>query len=71
MARNRVRGEVLVTLDEAINIAWGADRYRGGPRPTVEEALERIEHQLATCAFNWLTGKAARDVLRAAQPDTE
>ena len=51
MARNRVRGEVLVTLDEAINIAWGADRYRGGPRPTVEEALERIEHQLTTCGF--------------------
>jgi len=60
-----------MTIDEAIDISWGADRYRGDPRPTVEEALERIEHQLATCGFNWLTGQAARDVLRqAAGPDT-
>ena len=55
-----------MTIDEAIDISWGADRYRGIPRPTVEEALERIEHQLATCGFNWLTGQAARDVLRQA-----
>ena len=55
-----------MTIDEAIDISWGADRYRGVPRPTVEEALERIEHQLATCGFNWLTGQAARDVLRRA-----
>ena len=60
-----------VTIDEAIDISWGADRYRGVPRPTMAEALERIEHQLATCGFNWLTGQAARDVLRAAQHDTE
>ena len=64
-----------MTIDEAIDISWGTDRYRGVPRPTVEEALERIEHQLATCGFNWLTGQAARDVLRqavaAAQGDTE
>jgi len=53
-----------MTVEEAIDISWGADRYRGVPRPTVEEALERIEHQLATCGFNWLTGQAARDVLR-------
>ena len=60
-----------MTIDEAIDISWGADRYRGDPRPTVGEALERIEHQLATCGFNWLTGQAARDVLRqAAGPDT-
>jgi hypothetical protein len=62
-----------MTADEAIDISWGADRYRGVSRPTVQEALERIEHQLATCGFNWLTGQAARDVLReaAAQRDTE
>ena len=64
-----------MTIDEAIDISWGADRYRGDPRPTVEEALERIEHQLATCGFNWLTGQEARDVLRRAIPtakaDTE
>ena len=29
-----------MTIDEAINISWGADQYRGVPRPTVEEALE-------------------------------
>jgi hypothetical protein len=55
-----------MTIDETINISWGADRYRGVPRPTVEYALERIEHQLATCGFNWLTGQAARDALRQA-----
>jgi len=53
-----------MTTEEAIDISWGADRYRGVPRPTVQEALERIEHQLATCGFNWLTGQAAREVLR-------
>ena len=58
-----------MTIDEAIDISWGADRYRGVPRPTVEEALERIEHQLATCGFNWLTGQAARDVLRERSGD--
>jgi hypothetical protein len=51
-----------MTKDEAIDISWGADRYRGIPRPTLPEALERIEHQLATCGFNWLTVQAARDV---------
>ena len=55
-----------MTVDEAIDIAWGADRYCGVPRPTIQEALERIEHQLATCGFNWLTSQAARDVLRQA-----
>lgn len=62
-----------MTVDEAIDISWGADRYRGVPRPNVQEALERIEHQLTTCGFNWLTGHAARDALReaAAQADTE
>ena len=60
-----------MTIDEAINISWGADRYRGIPRPTVEEALERIEHQLATCGFNWLTGQAARDVLRRTLASTQ
>ncbi len=64
-----------MTIEEAIDISWGADRYRGVPRPTVKEALERIEHQLTTCGFNWLTGQAARDVLRqavdAVRHDTE
>ena len=64
-----------MTTAEAIEISWGADRYRGVLRPTVQEALERIEHQLATCGFNWLTGQAARDVLRrtvaTAQPDRD
>ena len=59
-----------MTIDEAIDISWGADRYRGVPRPSVEEALERIEHQLAECGFNWLTGQAARDVLRQAMTPT-
>ena len=53
-----------MTIDEAIDISWGADRYRGVPRPDVTEALVRIEHQLATCGFNWITGQEAREVLQ-------
>ncbi len=60
-----------MTIDEAIDISWGADKHRGIPRPTVEEALEQIEHQLATCGFNWLTGQTALDVLRRACLHTE
>lgn len=52
-----------MTIDEAVNIAWGADKCRGIPRPTLKEAVERIEHQLATCGFNWITGQTALDVL--------
>ena len=59
-----------MTTDEAIDISWGADRYRGVPRPSMQEALERIEHQLATCGFNWITGEVARDVLCHAVADT-
>ncbi len=55
-----------MTIDEAIDISWGADRYRGVLRPDLAEALERIEHQLTTCGFNWLTGQAAHAVLREA-----
>ncbi len=55
-----------MTIDEAIDISWGADRYRGVPRPNVAEALERIEHQLTACGFNWITGQEAREVLRTA-----
>lgn len=55
-----------MTIDEAIDIAWGADKYRGVPRPTLKEALERIEYQLATCGFHWITGQSARDVLHRA-----
>jgi hypothetical protein len=55
-----------MTIDEAIDIAWGIDKFRGGPRPTVQAALEFIDQQLATCGFNWLTGQEARQVLREA-----
>ena len=55
-----------MTVDQAIDIAWGIDKLRGESRPTRQEALERIEGQLATCGFNWLTGQEARRVLREA-----
>jgi hypothetical protein len=55
-----------MTIDEAIDIAWGADSFRGLPRPTVQEALESIDEQLASCGFNWLTGQEAQRVLREA-----
>ncbi len=55
-----------MTLDEAIDIAWGIDKLHAGARPTPQEALERIDRQLATCGFKWLTGQEARWVLREA-----
>ena len=55
-----------MTIDEAIDIAWGIDKFLGGPRPAVQEALERIDQQLASCGFNWLTGQEAQRVLREA-----
>ena len=55
-----------MTIDQAIDIAWGLDRLHGEPRPSVQEALEQIEQQLAICGFNWLTGQEARRVLQEA-----
>lgn len=61
-----------MTIDEAIDIAWGIDKFHGGPRPTPQAALEHIDRQVATCGFNWLTGQEAQRVLREAckQPVT-
>ena len=55
-----------MTVNEAIDIAWGIDQFHGGPRPTAQEALGRIDEQLAVCGFNWLTGQEARALLREA-----
>ena len=55
-----------MTIDEAINITWGIGTSRAEPRPSPREALKRIEEQLASCGFNWLTGQEARRVLREA-----
>ena len=55
-----------MSIDEAIDISWGADQFRGIPRPDMAEALDRIKFQLKTCGFNWLTGIEARDVLQQA-----
>lgn len=55
-----------MTVEEAIDISWGADKYRNVPRPSLAEALDRIEFQVETCGFNWLTGIEARRVLREA-----
>lgn len=55
-----------MTIDEAIDIAWGADKFHGVPRPTIQQALEQIEEQLASCGFNWLTGQEAKRVLSEA-----
>ncbi len=52
-----------LTIDQAIDIAWGIDKFRGGSRPTLQDALERIDRQLAACGLNWLTGQEARRVL--------
>jgi hypothetical protein len=53
-----------MTIDEAINIAWGIGRSTGQARPTVSQALEIINEQLRIYNFNWLTGQAAKEVLQ-------
>ena len=55
-----------MTVDEAIDISWGADKFRNIPRPNLQETLERITFQLSTCNFNWLTGQEAKRVLEEA-----
>lgn len=51
-------------VNEAIDIAWGIDKFCGQRRPSPPGALERIEQQIALCNFNWLTGQEARRVLQ-------
>ena len=53
-----------MTVNEAIDIAWGIDKFCGQFRPSPQEALERIEQQLALCDFNWITGQEARQALQ-------
>ena len=53
-----------MTVEQAINIAWGIGKFSDENKPTAKEALEIIDEQLRTCGFNWLTGQAARDVLQ-------
>ena len=55
-----------MTIDQAIDIAWGIDKFSGGPRPTPQDALEHFGQQLALCGFNWLTGQEVQRVLREA-----
>jgi hypothetical protein len=55
-----------MTIDDAIDIGQGINMLRGVSRPTIGDALDLVEQQLATCGFNWLTGQEARRVLREA-----
>jgi predicted Zn-dependent protease len=59
-----------MTVDEAINIARGIGKITDEARPTVPEAIGIIEEQLHICGFNWITGQAAREVLRNAVTPT-
>jgi hypothetical protein len=54
-----------MTVDEAVNIAWGLGRNLGEPRPDARQALAEIEEKLATCGHTWITGEMARNVLKA------
>ncbi|MGD0519588.1 MAG: hypothetical protein ABSA26_18800 [Thermoguttaceae bacterium] len=58
-----------MTVEQAINIAWGIGKFTGESKPTVQEALKIIDEQLRTCGFNWLTGQAAKEVLLNADTD--
>ena len=66
MAGNRICGAMrTMTIDEAIDICG----VRTGIVASLGRTWQRrgrIEHELATCGYNWLTGQTARDVLRQA-----
>ena len=53
-----------MTVNEAIDIAWGIDKFCGQRRPSPQKALERIEKQIAFCDFNWITGQEARTAIQ-------
>jgi hypothetical protein len=52
-----------MTVDQAIDIAWGIGSFTGEARSSAQEALEIINEQLRICDFSWLTGQAARKAL--------
>ena len=53
-------------LNLARNLKYGPLPKPDDPLPTVEEALQLIQQERRDCGFNWLTGEAAVQALRAA-----
>jgi len=53
-------------LSLARNLKYGPLPKPDDPLPTVEEALQLIQQERRDCGFNWLTGEAAEQALRAA-----
>ena len=54
-------------LSLARNLKYGPLPKASDPFPTVDEAIELIHAERGECGFNWLTGEAAEQVLRAAK----
>lgn len=59
-------------LERALAIATRLHPRNGvfpSPRdyvPTLEEAVDLVYHERRTCGFQWITGRVAEEVLRAA-----
>ena len=53
-------------LNLARNLKYGPLPKPDDPLPTVEEAIQLIQRERRDCGFNWLTGEAAEQALRAA-----
>ena len=62
-------------IDEALNLArnlkFGPLPNPNDPLPTLDEAIALIREERRTCGFNWMTGEAAVDVLKAHKREIE
>lgn len=54
-------------LEIARNLKYGPLPKADDPTPSLEEAIELINKERKTCGFNWITGRAAEEVLRLTQ----
>jgi len=58
-----------MNIDEALNLArnlkFGPLPKPSDPLPPLDEAIELIRVERRACGFNWLTGEAAENALKA------
>jgi len=59
------RMTVEKALDLARDLMYGPLPKPDDPTPSISEAIGIIHERRGTCGFNWLTGEAAENVLRA------
>jgi hypothetical protein len=54
-------------LDIARNMIYGPIPKKSDPVPSIDEAIRVIDEEHRTCGFNWITGTACLQVLRASR----